>query len=80
MRPKPERASSASTSAAPVLTHIGVDFGGFEPTTLSRAPCRICSRSGRWCIFGKWKGNATGTITLRGKSGAGEYVQAVSGR
>lgn len=62
--------------SAPMLTHIKVDFGGFdiydvEPVSF---PDMLADRP--TVIFGKWKGAAQGTITLRGKSGAGEYSQA----
>jgi Ca-activated chloride channel family protein len=62
--------------SAPVLTHVAADFGGFEvydqeprsiPDVLADRPV---------VLFGKWKGEATGTITVRGKTGAGEFVQS----
>jgi Ca-activated chloride channel family protein len=61
--------------SAPLLTHVAIDFGAFEaydvepvsiPDTLADRPT---------IVFGKWKGAAQGTITVRGQSGAGEYVQ-----
>lgn len=61
--------------SAPLLAHVAVDFNGFEvydvepvsiPDTLADRPT---------VVFGKWKGAAQGTITLRGQSGGGEYVQ-----
>jgi len=61
--------------SSPLLTHIGVEFGGLDvydvepvsiPDTLADRPT---------IVFGKWKGAAQGAITVRGKSAAGEYVQ-----
>jgi Ca-activated chloride channel homolog len=61
----------------PVLTGISVSYNGFEtydvepltvPDVLSERPV---------IIYGKWKGNAAGTITLKGKSGDGVYTQTI---
>lgn len=60
---------------SPVLTNISVtydDFDAFQveprsfPDLLAERPI---------VIFGKWRGAAKGTITLRGLSGNGEYSQ-----
>ena len=61
--------------SAPLLTHVTIDFGGFdvydvEPTSI---PDTLADRP--TIVFGKWKGDAYGVITLRGRTGAGEYVQ-----
>jgi Ca-activated chloride channel family protein len=61
--------------SAPMLTHIKVDFGGFDVYDVEPVSFPDLLADRPTVIFGKWKGAAQGTITLRGKSGAGEYVQ-----
>ncbi|MEA3213007.1 MAG: Ca-activated chloride channel [Chthoniobacter sp.] len=61
--------------SAPVLTHIQADFGGFETYDLDPVSIPDVLADRPVVLFGKWKGAATGTITVRGKSGGGEYVQ-----
>lgn len=61
--------------SAPMLTHIGVDFGGFDVYDVEPASFPDLLADRPTIIFGKWKGVARGTITLRGKSGAGDYSQ-----
>lgn len=62
----------------PVLTNIQVAYHGFEtydvepltvPDVLAERPV---------IIYGKWKGNATGTIELTGRTGNGNYVQVLN--
>jgi Ca-activated chloride channel homolog len=59
---------------APVLTGVSVAFDGFEvhdvepvvlPDVFARRPV---------IVFGKWRGEPTGTITLSGVSGRGRFV------
>ncbi len=59
--------------ANPVLTNIEVNFEGFEaydveppsiPDVLAERPV---------VVYGKWRGEPTGTITITGKSGEGDY-------
>ncbi|PIE64380.1 MAG: trypsin [Desulfobacterales bacterium] len=63
---------------APVLTDIELDIEGLEiygieppkiPDLFARRPI---------IVFGKWKGNQQGTITITGKNGAGEYRKSFS--
>lgn len=61
--------------SAPVLTHVHAEFGAFqaydgEPASI---PDLLAERP--VVLLGKWKGAAEGAITVRGRSGAGEYVQ-----
>jgi Ca-activated chloride channel family protein len=60
---------------APVLTKISVEYQGFEayaveppaiPDLLAQRPLQI---------FGKWRGQASGTIVVKGTHGEGEYRQ-----
>ncbi len=76
----PDQAKEAVTKfrdyiSAPLLTHIKVEYDGFEAFDVEPASVPDVLADRPAVIFGKWKGNPTGTITLRGKSGAGEYAQ-----
>ncbi len=62
--------------SAPVLTNVTVTFDGFEahdveppalPDLFARRPV---------ILYGKWRGDRNGTITLGGVSGEGEYHQS----
>ena len=61
--------------SSPLLTHVTVDFGEFEVAALepSSIPDLLAERP--VVVFGKWKGEKKGTISVRGMSGTGEYVQ-----
>ena len=59
--------------ASPVLTNIEVNFEGFEvydveppsiPDVLAQRPV---------IVYGKWRGEPAGTITITGQSGKGDY-------
>ena len=61
---------------SPVLTNVKVNFNGFDaydveplsvPDVLAERPV---------VIFGKYKGAAKGTITLKGRSGSGRYKKS----
>ena len=58
---------------APLLTHIAVDFGGLDVYDVEprSVPDLLADRPA--VIFGKWKGAATGAVSLRGKTGAGDF-------
>ncbi len=64
--------------ASPVLTQAKVDFNGFDaydveplatPDVLAERPV---------IVFGKWRGNARGNITLSGISGDGNYTETIN--
>lgn len=62
---------------SPVLTDIQVIYSGFdvydiEPITL---PTLFAQRP--IILFGKWRGEATGTIRITGKTGTGNYEQII---
>jgi len=62
---------------SPVLTDIQVSFEGFdtydvEPTTL---PTLYASKP--IVLLGKWRGEATGTIKITGKTGTGTFTQEI---
>lgn len=61
----------------PLLTHAGLEFDGFDaydvepptvPDVLAQRPV---------IVFGKWKGEAKGTIRLSGLTGEGEYARTL---
>jgi Ca-activated chloride channel family protein len=63
--------------ASPVLTQVKVDFNGFDaydveplavPDVLAERPV---------IVFGKWRGTAQGTITLKGISGDGNHTESI---
>ncbi|MBF0344886.1 MAG: VWA domain-containing protein [Nitrospirae bacterium] len=61
--------------ASPVLTNITIEYDKFstydvEPLTV---PDVMAQRP--IVVFGKWRGAATGQITLKGETGKGSYVQ-----
>lgn len=62
---------------SPVLTQVKVSFKGFDaydvepvfiPDVLAQRPV---------LVFGKWRGNAQGTITLSGITGEGQYSETI---
>ncbi len=61
----------------PVLTDIQVRSNGFETYDVypSRLPDLLADRP--VIVFGKWRGPATGTFELTGKSGRGDYVTSL---
>lgn len=63
--------------ASPVLTQVKVDFTGFaaygvEPVTL---PDVLAERP--VVVFGKWRGNPCGTITVKGITGSGTFTETI---
>jgi Ca-activated chloride channel family protein len=57
------------------LTHVGIDFGGLNVYDVEPASIPDVLADRPTVVFGKWKGAPQGTITVRGKSGTGEFVQ-----
>ncbi len=60
---------------APLLTHIGLDFGGLDVYDVQPPSVPDVLADRPVVVFGKWKGAAQGTITLRGKSGTGDFTR-----
>jgi Ca-activated chloride channel family protein len=63
---------------SPVLTQVKVDFNGFDaydveppvvPDVLAERPV---------IVFGKWRGSAHGTITVKGISGDGNHTETIN--
>jgi Ca-activated chloride channel family protein len=77
---KPEEAAARAEKfreyvASPVLTQVRLDFGGFDayeveppavPDVLAERPV---------IVFGKWRGQASGHITVRGLTGTASYLE-----
>jgi Ca-activated chloride channel family protein len=61
----------------PVLTDIKINTTGFDvyDTHPTHTPDLFAERP--VIVFGKWRGAATGTFELKGKSGNGDYVSRV---
>jgi Ca-activated chloride channel family protein len=64
--------------SSPLLTNIDISFNGFDAYDFepSSVPDMFASRP--VVIFGKYRGNPTGTIKLTGSNGDGKYAAAIS--
>jgi len=61
----------------PLLTHIKLDFGGFEVYDVEPAGVPDVFAERPVTVFGKWRGKPTGTITLRGVGGDRSYARTI---
>lgn len=68
----------ASYIEAPLMTGITVDYEGFDVYDVATATPSILYAKKPLILFGKWRGEPAGTITVSGKAGGGEYVQEIS--
>jgi len=59
--------------SSPVLTDIKVDYNGFDVYNIEPANVPDVLAERPVILFGKWKGNPTGTITVKGKSGNQDF-------
>ena len=62
---------------SPVLTQIKVDFGKFDVYDVEPLSVPDIMADRPVIIFGKWRGNPQGNITLRGISGEGPYAAMI---
>lgn len=62
---------------SPLLTNIQVEFDGFETydTEPSGVPTLYASRP--IVLYGKWRGEPTGTIRITGKRGSEDYIEEI---
>ena len=60
---------------SPVLTGIECDFGDFEVYDVEPGSIPDLLAERPVVLFGKWRGNPRGSVTLSGFSGAGAYQQ-----
>lgn len=62
---------------SPLLTGITVDYEGFDVYDVATATPSILYAEKPLVLFGKWKGDPSGTITVSGKTGSEDYVQEI---
>lgn len=62
---------------APVLTDIRITYEGFEAYELEPPALPDLMASRPLVVQGKWRGEATGKITVRGVSGSGPFVRVI---
>ena len=62
---------------SPLLTGITIDFGGFEVYDVATATPSILYAQKPLVLFGKWRGEPSGTITVSGQTGSEDYVQEI---
>lgn len=62
---------------SPLLTDITVSYDGFEVYDTATATPSILYAQKPIVLFGKWKGEPSGTITISGKAGDQEYVHEI---
>jgi len=63
---------------APILTDIHVTYDGFDTYDMepSKLPTLFAERP--IVLFGKWRGEPTGTIKITGKTGSQDYVKEIA--
>jgi Ca-activated chloride channel family protein len=64
--------------SAPVLSHISVNWGGFDAYDVEPSPAPDLFAARPVIIYGKYRGTPRGAVTLKGRTAAGEYVQTVN--
>jgi len=62
---------------SPVLTRVRVDFKGFQTYDVEPASIPDVLAERPVIVFGKWRGDARGKITLSGISGSGSYREVI---
>lgn len=62
---------------APLLTDISLACIGFDIYDVEPSVPSVLYASQPIVLFGKWRGNPDGTITITGKAGGKEYVQEI---
>ena len=67
----------ASYIEAPLMTGITVDYEGFDVYDVATSTPSILYAQKPLILFGKWRGEPTGTITVSGKAGGEGYVQEI---
>lgn len=67
----------ASYIEAPLMTGITVDYEGFNVYDVATSTPSILYAQKPLILFGKWRGEPTGTITVSGKAGGEDYVQEI---
>ena len=62
---------------SPRLTGITIDYGGFDVYDVATAAPSILYAQKPLVLFGKWRGEPSGTITVSGQTGSESYVQEI---
>lgn len=62
---------------SPLLTGMTIDYEGFDVYDVATSAPSILYAQKPIVLFGKWKGEPTGTITIAGKAGKEDYVQEI---
>lgn len=63
---------------SPLLTGVTIDYEGFDVYDTATATPSILYAQKPIVLFGKWRGEPKGTITISGKSGNQDYRQEIS--
>ena len=80
---KPDEATEAATRLrryidTPVLTGIDVTFRGFDAYDVEPAKVPDLFASRPIVVFGKWRGEAAGSIEISGRTGRGPYQASIA--
>ena len=80
---KPDAATEAATRLrryidTPVLTGIDVTFRGFDTYDVEPAKVPDLFASRPIVVFGKWRGEAAGSIEISGRTGRGPYQASIA--
>lgn len=62
---------------APLLTDIRLDFDGFDVYEVEPAKISTLYAEKPIVVFGKWKGEPSGTIRISGRTGTKDYAETV---
>ena len=62
---------------SPVLTQVKINFNGFDTYAVEPVAVPDVLADRPVLVFGKWRGNPRGTITLTGVTGEGKYSETV---
>ncbi|NBK91425.1 VWA domain-containing protein [bacterium 1XD21-13] len=62
---------------APLLTNVQVEFQGFETYDMEPSGVPTLYASRPIVLYGKWRGEPTGTIRITGKRGGEDYVEEI---
>ncbi|MDO4332758.1 MAG: VIT and VWA domain-containing protein [Eubacteriales bacterium] len=63
---------------SPLLTNIQITYDGFDAYDVEPAVPSTLFAQKPIVLYGKWKGEASGTIRITGKTGKQDYVQEIS--
>lgn len=63
---------------SPILTNIQVTYDGFDVYDVEPAALPTLFAQKPIVLFGKYKGEASGTVTITGKTGSQDYKQTIS--